>query len=406
MKYVIYIFALIGLLVVASSAYTFYVVSTSDRFTVNSDGFEISGDGSFSYSSDRANTFFSENIYFDYDAQYPYTDMPTPPIGESEMYGEIIKDGMPVAGITLEVILNTEYKTEPLTTDEEGIFSFSIESGDWTVNMIVIDGWQNKPEGDYLVVSGKEGSLASSKFSRYDSNGDNDFTLTKGDSIRIANLEINERLSISSPIDRPELSGTDNFDISWKPIPKASTYRVSISSVEAYGDGSSTSTVVGEKTTSELSIALSEWKTISDQENTNLYSVEIKAYDQEGEFVSESKQWSEGKFDLKGTKILAESVVSVLGLGLPDSDYDEYFKNQKRISTVDLLIEEGLLDEAEKVINLITENAEKGKKNALTGYLYAMRNDCESANSFFDKAIEEGGVSCILTSYRNECSGI
>ena len=395
MRIVIYIFALIGLLFVIGASYSAYQVFSFK-------GFSISSDGSLSVSSNGFNDHFSDYIYFDHEVSNSMADLPVPPAGDAEMYGEIMKDGLPVEGISLVVFLNAKYKTETLVTDANGRFSFSVTPGDWAVNLIIIDGWKNKPEGDYVVVTGLEDKFKSRNYNYREKSSS--VNVASNESVKIAGFEINKQLSMTSPVDRPQLSEVGDFSISWEPHSKASSYIVSIASVKERSDSSSTSFVIGEKSTTDSSILLSEWDSIEDEGEPNVYRVDIVAFDDAGTFVSETQQWSAGKFELANYKILEQKTIEAVGLAQSVDDYEEYYQNQKRITASEFLIEEGLLDEAEKVINLITESAQKGKKEALLGYLHATRDQCDVANSYFDQALKIGGQSCLPTSYRSACN--
>lgn len=136
---------------------------------------------------------------------------------------------------------------------------------------------------------------------------------------------------------------------------------------------------------------------------SNTYSVNLNAFDGEGNFVSESKHLGNHKFTMSGFKIAADAVVSELGDNVSPENYEEFYQNNRKIDAAETLLENRLVTEAEKVVALITENSRAGKIDALKGYIFAIQGDCARAKLHFDKAIKEGGNSCLPQKYRQNC---
>jgi len=172
--------------------------------------------------------YFSDYIYFSFDGGDVSNPMPAPPPGDAVLYGTIVHNGAPVAGIKLDVVLGGEYKVESLVTDADGMFSFSVAPWSWKIDAILVKGWSDKPKG-------------------------------------------------------------------------------------------------------------------------------------------------------------------------------EYDQNNRKIVAAETLLESRLVAEAEKIVALITENSRAGKIDALKGYILAIQGDCAQANLHFDKAIKDGGISCLPQKYRQNC---
>ncbi len=64
--------------------------------------------------------------YFSFDGGDVSQSMPAPPPGNAVLYGTIVQNGAPVAGIKLDGVLGGEFKVESLVTDADGQFSFSM----------------------------------------------------------------------------------------------------------------------------------------------------------------------------------------------------------------------------------------------------------------------------------------
>jgi len=78
----------------------------------------------------------------------------------------------------------------------------------------------------------------------------------------------------------------------------------------------------------------------------------------------------------------------------------EMMQNRKRLDAVQVLIEAGLLAEAEKILATVRGATENGNKEALTGYLRARQGRCVEAAKLFDQATAAAGKTCVPESWR------
>jgi len=402
MKYIVYIFALVGFFWVLSSIYLAYEysgelsdfpddVSNIDLGSIKYEGFD-----------DWKSNQFSDNIYFDYEVKDPYSRMPVPPRGNAELFGLISRNGTPVSGMSLSVVLNGQYKLEGLVTDDEGRFSFSVPAGNWTINVIMFDGWKGKPEGDFVLRSGHEQRLGTGNYRRSHEDGRNVYAALNKRSTRIAAIELMNALEVNNLSDEIHIDSPNDYVIEWEPHPEAFTYAVLISRVKERGRGASYYSLV-ESRVSDSSFRLSTLTIVKDEGNTNIYSIELTAFDSAGTFVSESTRWDKNRFKLVGYKIVGTDVTDFLGADVSESNIEKIFQNDKRADAAEYLIEDGFYNEAQNVINKIEESLSRGKKHALTGFLLAKRGQCAEAKAFLDKALEQGGVDCFPDRYYAAC---
>lgn len=351
------------------------------------------------------NNFFSEYIYFSIGGGDVRESMSAPPPGDAILFGTIVHDGAPVEGIELDVVLAGEFKVESLVTDATGSFSFSVAPGNWKIDAILVSGWSDKPDGEFVIVTGREGPAGENHYykNRYEA-GDLTIDAISGVSTAFISMEINPAIEITSPA-RREVETVDlakDFTIEWEQNDRAAFYLVNLSKVTEQGTITNFHPVAQVRTEASK-MDFSTFTIFSDPGASNTYSVNLSAFDDEGNFVSESKHLGFHKFALSGFKIASDSVVSELDDDVTQENYEEFYQNNKKIEAAETLLENQLVAEAEKVVTLITENSRAGKIDALTGYILAIRGDCAQANLHFDKAIKEGGISCLPKKYRQNC---
>lgn len=352
-----------------------------------------------------SNSFFSEYIYFSFDGLDVRESMPAPPPGDATLYGTFVRNGTPVEGIKLDVVLGGEFKVESLVTDANGRFSFSVMPGIWKINAVLVSDWSDKPEGEFVIVTGREGRAGEDQYhkNRYAS-GDLTVDAISGTSTAIIAMEINPAIEINTPA-RGKTNSVDEsngFTVEWQQNDQASFYLVSLSKVTEEGTITSFHPIAQAKTDGSA-MDLSRFTLFEDPGATNTYSVNVFAFDDEGNFVSESKHLGRHMFAMSGFKIAGDEVLSELGNDVSQENYEEFYQNNKKIAAAETLLEHRLVAEAEKLVALITENSRAGKIDALKGYILAIQGNCAQANLHFDKAVKIGGNSCLPQKYRQNC---
>lgn len=377
--------------------------------------FNAAGGDTTSYQSSwsQPDNYFSQYIYFDWIRDSEKDRIP-PPAGSGKIVGKFTYLGEPARGVKLTVLLAGGYETETLTTNDEGLFTIPVTPGPWTVQLIKVNEWEEKPAGKSLtIVTGFEPALGKRTYSRSDYS-------TRGQGLIVhvvdeyaepaINLDIRENAVLRWPAgDKGALSATlDADNIEWEAYPGASQYQVHISTVERRDNGVTYSPIVARNVMEATQYSLVNLPSIDDEKEEHEYSVSVFVFDENGAFLSESDRWSQNSvFKIaNNTKLVPDDIVDILSTGsLPDKEEMlKVFDNRKRLSAVEVLIENGLLDAGESMLDKIDGPTDPGKLEALRGYLHAERNQCEEANRWFDKAVASGGKTCISSRYRSGCS--
>lgn len=354
-----------------------------------------------------ADTSFTEHfnhyIYFDYEVGDISKDMPEPESGKAQIYGEVIYEQKPVEGLKLDVVLNSEFKKEGLTTDAKGRFYLDVAEGDWTINALLTNSWKNKPEGDYIVLTEYEPSLTDSNYNRHNNRVSPKVTVMDGDVSAAVKITIVKPIEVVTPKDEGEYDSSDDGLVSWGSVEGAETYVLNMQEVERRKNGSTSSQILERRVQSnEISFSDIGVASLSD-EQPQVYAIEILAFDAEGTLINRSPDFSRREFIASGFKFVADEAKLDLGDSFSHDNIEDYYANQKRIKAAEVLISEKMFAPAETIISKITEHAPKGKKAALTGYLLAKKGLCEDAETYFEKALSIAGKQCLPDAYRAKC---
>lgn len=395
----LYIFAIIGILAVALNLFGNYVISNS--FEDDDKGYELSA----SSSNRNYDNYFGEYVYFDHSLSDLSMKLPEPPEGSAVLYGSISMNGEPVPGIKLDLILNGEFKKTELVTDEDGKFFFSVAPGKWVLNGLVTQSWRNMPEHEYMVLSGFEPSISSNSVHYFAEQSPVIVDANSGQETKLVELKLTREISITDPVgSRNSITEFNPASlITWDSHKDADSYRVVISSVTIKENSTSSSTLT-KRIVQTNELALSELNTLEDDSSAELtYAVDVYAYDAEGQLVSQSRGFSDNLFKVKGVQIVSDVDYLLSNDGSFATDTKQFVKNQSLLEAVEVLLDDGQLEEAKSLLELTNELAPKGKKIALTAYLSALLGDCERASQLIEKAISDGGSQCTKTKYFAAC---
>ncbi len=381
--------------------------------------FEFSNSSSnsneYSYSSRKfSDPFFYEYINFggaDYDKA-----MIELPEGDGILAGRFTYYDQPAEGVKLTLTLNNTYESKQLVTDENGMFKLNLPEGEWYVNIIKTESWREKPSNvdDFVVVTGEEPALIEgNSYSSYSFNRSQ-----KGKLILVTDqlksnelvMTIKDELKIMWPLnkDSTDVVDIDNGVIDWESAKGATQYIVQLSEVELRASGSTSRPVSYRHVVGKTSLALNEYRTIQSSDEAKTYSVSIYAFDGENRYLNQSKRFhSQGLFELDNHLMILNDYQNSSFSNMQeysDNDIEQVMDNTKRIKAIDVLIEEGLLNEAEALITKVNGKYEEGKLEAVKGYLAAERGDCVSANKLFNLALKVGDNSCVPKRYRESCN--
>ena len=81
----------------------------------------------------------------------------------------------------------------------------------------------------------------------------------------------------------------------------------------------------------------------------------------------------------------------------------EISENDYRFMGVQVLINEGMFDEAENLLEKVKGRTKKGKRELVAGYLAAMKGDCTESERLFSLAKDMYPEICIPAFYRKNC---
>ncbi len=117
-----------------------------------------------------------------------------------------------------------------------------------------------------------------------------------------------------------------------------------------------------------------------------------------------------GTFTLsEGVVLIEEEIDRAFGLSNID-DQDEFENkfaaisaNERKETAVTVLINEGMHKEAEKLVGLMDSEYSRGRKEVMSGYLLAMKGECDKASLMFDKASDINANVCIPDKYWDIC---
>lgn len=354
--------------------------------------------------------------YLNFGHKTPYAKIfESVPEGIASINGQIMFNGAPVVGVEFEVTLNDKYKTETLVSDSEGRFSIHLPEGEWRINAVVVGGWADKPEGEYMVLSGNEPRLTGDRYNEYAHlDGTGLMVIASVDNNEVAmNFEIVPALVMVWPPEGPMIGGNvevaqanaQEDAIQWQAYKGAAQYSVKLSRIER-SKNSTRSSPVAEYIVTESILPLSDMALAKADGDNEEYNVDVFAFDDTGRLISQLKSgYDVHTFTLAdGNKLLDKSFLSGLGDNLSTQTLNEYHDNQKRLNAVKILIDENMLKEGETLLGKITGESKPGQLELVQGYLSAKKGECERAKTLFNKARNKAGNNCIPNSYLELCN--
>ncbi|MEH6470446.1 MAG: hypothetical protein V7752_04280 [Halopseudomonas sp.] len=317
--------------------------------------------------------------------------------------------GDPAVGINLKVGVNRSHESEPLTTDENGLVSIPIAGDRVQLNKLEVNGWSNPVTKEPLVlVNGHEAKKGEESYQKFDWHRDNGITLTTADSADKAQLvfSLRPRLQMNWPSQQKQPAALETMSavISWLVDEKATDYLVKISNVERRGTTTSYSELT-QLYVKENQLPLTSLAVIDDEgAKAQEYSVSIIAFDSEGNFVNESDSMHDSSFVLPDGKALF-----ALPSGLPPtltaepSDYQQQYEDDKRFKAINQMIDDGLYDAAEHMLDLLDEHSMPEKQVALKSLILANKGKCEEAHGLAATLAAEDECKCTLKKLNKLC---
>ncbi len=237
-----------------------------------------------------------------------------PPEGKGYLTGRFIYNNRPVKGIRFRLFLNSKFKTASMTTDDNGAFAVMLPEGVWYVNMIQCEGWANKPDGEFIILSGDEPRMGNKSpqdlFYHFDEKGREVNVTDKKPRTELIALTIKPRIIMKWPKDiiANQQASIAASSIQWEPYPSAATYYLEIYRVTREGRTTTFSPIMYRKISGSNSLPLKDLPNAKGSE-TGEYGVIVKAYDKAGIFIGESPRLS-ATFSISGGRNLVPETPS------------------------------------------------------------------------------------------------
>lgn len=330
------------------------------------------------------------------------------PKGDAQLKVRFSYNQKPAAGVGFILALNGKYATNRMTTDADGEAVIPLPFGQWNLNRMACRTWNAKPNGDFLLVSGDEAKLGDASLGDlfFTSMGDGrTLYLSKdGDPVQTVEIQIRDRMKIlwPSPAVNKQHATIADSTIQWEPYPRAASYVVQINRVTHESARSTTySPIFHKRVDGASSLALAQFPNAASDLPSREYAVEIRAYDKNGSFLSETDH-SFSTFVLTDNRTLVEYDQSQ-GMLFDQGDVDRRFQAQKIMEAAVLLIEKEMFPEARKLLEQADASAMPGQAALINGYLNAAQGQCEQAERHFTEAAALG-ETCIPESYRAGCA--
>jgi hypothetical protein len=402
--------SLLSSLLIISSIFASYTALVKKPFEPS----EVSS--TFEYDSTE---FVSHNFYANiYYGGVPRNShkLPSPLDGNSTLRGKFLFQGKPASGVTLSLVLNSQYQAKNIKTDSSGEFSLQLPAGLWVVNSIQTNSWEGKPSaGEYSIYDGNEPKLTDSSYSRHANFNRNGITIDIEASPNTIHLNyiITEDIKIKWPSSTQKTNhATINNTIQWEPQPGAQKYSLAIQRIKSEGSTTYYEPVVSRIIENSTQLNLSSLKHQETKNKKNYeYGVEIFAFDKDGILLSQfTKIYRGGTFILSDNNILVEENMNEFWSPTDNESPVEFEKKMEamniansRVKAVRTLIDAKMLQEAQKLLGVVESEYAKGKKEMLTGYIFALQGNCSKSEQLLENAKIINPNICIPEEYKELC---
>jgi hypothetical protein len=365
-----------------------------------------SGDDKTFFSPRDIESHFYGNIYWGGSFK-PTNELEPLPKGDAKIRIKFNYNDNPAAGVGFFLALNGKYRTGNLKSDVDGVAEVTLPFGQWHLNRLECKQWSGRPQGKFILISGDEPKLGTRPFNElFFSFGNEGKTLVLSKESKPAHsipVEIRERIKIIWPLPgEPKQNATvSGSAIKWEPYPKAASYVVQINHVTREKPRTTTySPLIHKQIIGENFLPISQLPSVESDIPPKEYSIEIRAYGQDGAFLSESEH-SFSTFSLRDNHVLVEFDGSE-GQTFDQADIEGRFNAEESLDAVVMLINKALFAEAERLLELSDTSTMPARTALLKGYLSASQGNCEKANKYFEESLSLG-QKCIPERYRMSC---
>jgi hypothetical protein len=343
-------------------------------------------------------------------------NLPAPPEGQGMIKGRIIYDNHPAVGVVMNIVLNSKYQAKNIVTDDDGVFSVHLPIGEWKINSIQTEGWSNKPsDGEFTLYYGGEDKLRGNRFNHHNIFQKDGFEAVADASSEEVHLTVTIKKDIELVWPDDSVQGIDASiadAIRWEPYPSAKKYLIKIKGLRREGTTTYFNEITSKLIDGETALPLSSLKYIkSNAKEKQEYSVEIYAFAEDGTLLGEFSGFSrEGIFKLADGHILVEDKLRSFFDTSANEDPEELQKkmevislDRRRADAVVVLVDDNMVSEAGRLVELINSEYAKGRKEVLSGYILALEGRCNESKRMFEKALSINPEVCIPDKYRSIC---
>ena len=330
--------------------------------------------------------------------------------GPERLRGRITLDGAGLEGPQLSVTLNDEYEVEHVHPDSHGVFEIPLPAGKWHVNEIFVSDWDGRPKDRKLILfSNYEPTENGGQYSRFNFHLADGLEVSLPPTSNAIPVEIEFRDAL--PIIWPPATGRGGMPdaefstaaIAWQPVKGAREYEVQIGHVLEEGRSKYPLPILTRRV-SGLSLPLASLPQRSPGTGADEYTVHVFAFDAQERLLTEnSVEPDDRMFKLTGATRLGREQQYVGFAGPPQVISAEYDANDQRLELATELLDQKRFEEARRVLDQVTKDAEHGRAAALRGKLAALQGDCKTASRLFAQAEREGGCGCVPIESRNLC---
>jgi hypothetical protein len=223
-------------------------------------------------------------------------------------------------------------------------------------------------------------------------------------------LSINTNVELSWPQRSRQAADLGTDKIAWEPRAGASRYQVQLHKTEKRGSSTRYSPIAWVNTESH-ELFMSDFQTVPDNAGTdNEYAVEVYAFDADGELLSESGKFINGRsLLLKGRRVVkTESLFALDGHSdmSPEEMQEKFeaeYRDEKRLQAAELLATEGLTDPARTLVERVESKSFELKKLTTMGLILAREGRCEESRQKFEAANKKRGSDCLPELFNKHC---
>lgn len=326
------------------------------------------------------------------------------PNGDSYLTGRITYQGEPAKGVSLFAIVNSRYRSQAVTTGNDGYFHITVANGKWTVNRIELTGWKQRPDtGDLTITAGIDPTLSKSMYRSGPNFNSPGLTLQATEAQTFQSdltLAMHDIPVITNPAKLKQKSDPNSDIIKWEPVNGASHYQLQLHETKRDGNSTSYYPTVWFNT-DNTNVALSQFKSVDNGDSVdNEYTVKIFAFDGQGKLLSSNDFSRNSSIILNGRKFVSEREIRTLG-DTTDMSGEEFMqlleatqRDRRRIEAAQTLIKDNMTDAALSLLEKVeTEKLDKEKSVAL-GMAMAATGKCEEAHNLFTELDMQHDRSC------------